>query len=226
MPDVGRVLRGVSEPGADVDTFLNLAPLVTENVEFGVEYKGNFGSVELAWFESSSDFGVRLVPDADGIFAVSRGKTVVDGWEIRFDTNVNAWLDAGIAYSDLAGDFDSDGDGKVDSDLDAINIAPNRMNLYFNIAPEGRWSGRLQVNTFFDKTFRNGAGAATAEFDSYTVLDALASTDIGNAKLTIAVANLLDEQYITYYGQAGNTRPDRYFAGRGRTLNVSAAFQF
>lgn len=226
MPDVGRVLRGVSEFGTDVDSFLDLAPLVTENIELGVEYNTSWGNAQFAWYDSSTDFGVRLVPNVDGIFEVNREKTTIEGWEISLNASMAEWLDLGIAYSNLTGEFDSDDDGSVDADLDAINVAPNRLNAYFDFMPDSEWSGRLQVFSYFDKTFRNSAGASTAEFDGYTVVDALASRPIGNARLTIGIANLLDKQYITYYGQAGTTRADRYFAGRGRTLTIGADFRF
>lgn len=226
MPDVGRVLRAVSEPGTDVDTFLDLAPLVTENVELGIEHTATWGNVQLAWYESSTDFGVRLVPNEDLIFEVNREKSLVEGWELSFNVNAAEWLNLGAAYSDLTGEFDSDDDGRVDSDLDANNLAPDRLSVYFDILPRGRWSGRLQAFKFFSKTFRNSAGATTAEFDGYTTVDAMASTQIAQAKVTFAVANLFDETYITYFGQAGNTRADRYYAGRGRTLSVTAAFEF
>jgi hypothetical protein len=41
MPDVGRVLRGISRPNQDVDTFLNVEPVVSDNTEVGVEYRGD-----------------------------------------------------------------------------------------------------------------------------------------------------------------------------------------
>lgn len=226
MPDVGRVLRAVDQFGTDVDTFLDLAPLVTENIELGIEHTANWGDIQLAWYESSTDFGVRLVPNEDLIFVVNREKSVVEGWELSFNVNATEWLDLGASYSDLTGEFDSDDDGSVDSDLDANNLSPDRLSVYFDVLPMGRWSGRLQVFRFFDKTFRNAAGATTAEFDGYTVVDAMASTQVRDVTLTFGVANLFDETYITYFGQAGNTRNDRFYAGRGRTLSVTAALDF
>lgn len=226
MPDVGRVLRGVSEFGTDVDSFLDLAPLVTENIEFGVEYSAGWGGAQLAWYESTTDFGVRLVLNPDGFFEVNRERTEIEGWDLSVDADLSDWLGFGIAYSDLTGEFDSDGDGSVDADLDANNVGPDRLNVYFDVTPDSLWSGRLQVFTFLDKTFRDSGGVPTAEFDGYTVVDAVASRQIGNARLTLSITNLLDEQYITYFGQVGNSRADRFFAGRGRTLSVNADFRF
>lgn len=227
MPDVGRVLRGVSEIGTAVESFLDLAPLITDNLEFGAEYTGSRGSVQLARFESSSDFGVRLVPDADGIFTVNREKTEIDGWELSGSIDAAEWLSLGGGAAILDGRFDSDGDGAVDSDLGGQDVGSDRLNLHADITPPGALSYRLQSFTYFDRTFRDAAGNATAEFDGYTVLDALVFWNVDSrVRLSLGVVNLLDEQYLTYYSQAGNTRNDRYNAGRGRTLTLKANLQF
>lgn len=227
MPDVGRVLRGVTEFGTAVESFLDLAPLVTDNIEFGVEYTGDRTSAQVAWFESSSDFGVRLVPDVDGIFTVNREKTVIDGWEISGSFEASEWLTLGGGAAFLDGQFDSDDDGSVDADLGAQDIGSDRLNLFANLTPPGDFSYRLQAFTYFDREFHDAAGNQTAEFDGYTLLDALVFWEVEERlRLTFGVTNLLDEQYLTYYSQAGNTRNDRYNAGRGRTLTVKADFTF
>jgi iron complex outermembrane receptor protein len=227
MPDVGRVLRGVNQFGTQVESFLDLAPLVTDNIEFGGEYTADRFNVQAAWFESSSDFGVRLVPDADGIFTVNREKTEIDGWELTGSVDLADWLSLGAGVALLDGRFDSDDDGSVDADLGAQDVGSDRMNLYLNITPPGDWSYRIQSFTYFDKTFRNAAGNATAEFDGYTTVDALVAWAVHpSTRLTLGVTNVLDEQYLTYYSQAGNTRNDRFNAGRGRTFIVRANFRF
>ncbi|HEX7061205.1 MAG TPA: TonB-dependent receptor [Woeseiaceae bacterium] len=227
MPDVGRVLRGVAEPGTEVESFLDLAPLVTENVEFGAEYTTDRANVQVAWFESTSDFGVRLVPDADGIFTVNREQTEIEGWELSGTYQANEWLAVGAGAAFLDGRFDSDGDGSVDSDLGAQDIGSDRLNLHAQLTPPGNLTYRLQSFTYFDRTFRDASGSATAEFDGYTVLDAMVVWDMDErVRLTFGISNLLDEQYLTYYSQAGNTRDDRYNAGRGRTITVKANFTF
>ncbi len=227
MPDVGRVLRGVTEFGTEVESFLDLAPLVTENIEFGAEYTTDRANVQVAWFESTSDFGVRLVPDADGIFSVNREQTEIEGWELSGTFQANEWLAFGAGAAFLDGRFDSDGDGSVDSDLGAQDIGSDRLNLHAQLTPPGNLTYRLQSFTYFDRTFRDASGSATAEFDGYTVIDAMVVWDVDErARLTFGISNLLDEQYLTYYSQAGNARDDRYNAGRGRTLTVKANFTF
>ena len=39
MADAGRILRGVATPGQDVDTFLNIEPVVSDNTEIGLEWR-------------------------------------------------------------------------------------------------------------------------------------------------------------------------------------------
>lgn len=227
MPDVGRVLRGVSQFGTSVETFLNLAPIVTDNIEFGVEMNFDRASMQFAWYESGSDFGSLLILNDEGTFVVNRQETEVTGWDLSASFEVNRWLSIGGSYAELDGKFDANRDGRLDTDLGAINIGPDRLNLTIDFTPAGIWSGRLQSFTFFDKTFKNAAGAQTARFDGYTLVDGFVAADLGATRLSLGIANLLDKQYITYYGQAGSgTRADRFFAGRGRTVMVRADYSF
>lgn len=227
MPDVGRVLRGVSQFDTSVENFLNLAPIVTDNIEFGVEMDFDRTSFQFAWYESGSDFGSLLILNEEGTFVVNRQETEVKGWDVSGSFEASRWLTLGASYARLRGKFDANGDGNLDTDLGAINIGPDRLNLTVDFNPAGIWSARLQSFTFFDKTFRNAAGAETARFDGYTVVDGFVAANFNATRVSLGIANLIDKQYITYYGQAGaGNRNDRYFAGRGRTFMVRADYRF
>lgn len=220
MPDVGRVLRGVSELGTAVEDFLTLDPIKTDNLEFGATYATGRAMVGLTYFGSESDFGLRLVPNEDGIFEVFREPTRTSGWEATGRLRAHSLLTVGAGYSLLRGRFDGDDDGTYESDLGAADIGPNRLSLSADINPVGDVRGRLQAFTYFDRAFTDADGNETANFDGYATLDASVAADVGSMTVTLAVSNLLDAQYITYYGQAGTTRADRYFAGRGRTFTL------
>jgi len=225
MPDVGRVLRGVTDPDADVDTLLNLQPIVADNMEVGVKFEQGRFSGDAAWFQSESDFGQRLVANADGIFAVNREQTEIEGIELRGRFQVTEAVAVGANYANLDGRFDSDDDGSVDSDLTGANISPNRLNTYVEATLTPALSLRGQSSTYFDRDF-DDAGDAT-DFDGYTLVDLLASYRVGDkGKLDLGIQNLLNEDYIHYYSQSGTTTEARYFAGRGRamTLRWTGAF--
>jgi iron complex outermembrane receptor protein len=226
MPDVGRVLRGVSQPGTSVEDFLDLQPVETDNLEVGGTWSSEEARVGITWFRSESELGSRLVPNADGIFQVRREPTRTQGWELTGRIDPTPDLSFTAAYSILEGEFDGDDDGDLDSDLGAADIGPDRLNLGLDVNPGGRLTGRVQAFHYFDRDFLDADGVTTASFDGYTTADVSVSGGVGPTTVTLAVSNLLDEQYITYFGQAGTGRDDRYFAGRGRalTLRVDAGF--
>ncbi len=222
MPDVGRVLRAVNTPGLDVDEFLDLQPIVADNAELGLQWRTDLGHARVSYWTSDSDLGARLVPDADGIFSVQREKTELQGWEVEGGAYIGTRTLLTLAYARSEGEFDADGDGRVDADLDGTNIAPDRVNLGW----EQDWSSavrsRLQLSHYLDRDFQAG-GVTTAEFDGYTTLDLILGWQI-NARnsLTLAVENLADEQYITYYSQVYAFAGDSgFFAGRGRQLALT-----
>ncbi len=77
MPDVGRVLRGVSTPGQDVDDLIDLSPIVTDNREIGARFDWDRYGLELSYYESNSDLGQRIQPDDQGNYRVQREKTEI-----------------------------------------------------------------------------------------------------------------------------------------------------
>lgn len=226
MPDVGRVLRGVSTEGTAVEDFLAIRPIKTDNLEFGGAFGTARGQLGVTYFESESEFGARLVANTDGIFQVRREPTRTKGWEFTGRLDPYRRLSISAGYSLLEGHFDGDGDGDFESDLGAGDIGPDRLNLAMDLNRGGRIRGRIQSFTYFDEEFRDGAGQVTARFDGYSTVDASIAGDVGGATITFSAANLFDEQYITYYGQAATDRNDRYFAGRGRTFTLRVETRF
>ncbi|WP_017445093.1 TonB-dependent receptor [Gayadomonas joobiniege] len=221
MPDVGRVLRGIDESGLAVEDFLDLQPVISDNTEIGIEYSAAQWQVRASYFESDSDLGSRLSLNQDGIYLVRREKTEISGFEADLQWYLNNETTLGAAYSNPKGRYDSDGDEKVDSDLSGSNIAPERINLYWQQSWSDRINARLQVNRFLDTEFD-----ASADFDGYTTLDLavnLATNQYG--QFSIGIDNLTDNQYISYYGQT-TANPVRYFAGRGRHINVNWQHNF
>ncbi|HEX7079545.1 MAG TPA: TonB-dependent receptor [Gammaproteobacteria bacterium] len=219
VPDVGRVLRAVATPGADVDTLLNLEPIVADNVEAGLKWSTARWSGDIAYFQSESDFGQRLQADVDGIFSVMRERTEIDGVELAVAFAVSDALGIGFNYARIDGVYDADGDGSVDTDLSGVNVSPDRLNAYAEWSPHDRLNLRVQSSTFLDRRF-DDAGTET-DFDGYSVVDAVVGWELeGRGRLDFAVQNLLDEQFVTYYSQSATFGLDDYFAGRGRTMTV------
>lgn len=220
MPDVGRVLRGIDEPGLSVESFLDMQPILTENQEIGLDITSDRLNVQIAYYTSDSDFGQRLNLGSDGIYSVSREQTEIDGVEVRnqwFATDTDT-IEARYAYT--RGRYDSNDDGKVDTDLDGRNIAPNRINLSWARNWTDDFSTRLQANWLLDRDFEDSAGVVTKEFDGYTIIDASAQLKALGGEFALGIQNLTNEDYFTYNSQtAGNDI--RNFKGLGRSVNLS-----
>jgi iron complex outermembrane receptor protein len=225
MPDVGRVLRAINIPNQSVETFLDLEPVLTENVELGLEYKSQVIDAQLAYFRSESDLGQRLQRGSDGIYTVQREKTIIDGLEFRTSWHATTADTFALTYAHSAGEYDSNGDQRVDSDLGGANVGPDRANISWNRNWSDIASSRLQVNHLFDRDFRNINRVTVNEFDGYTTVDA--STDIAvlGGVFTAAVQNLTNEDYYTYYSQT-SPLDARYFKGLGRTFRLGYSMSF
>lgn len=220
MPDAGRVLRGINTPGQNVDSFLDLKPILTENTELGIEFGSDSFYAQLSYYASDSDFGQRLNRGADGIFTVRREQTEIDGFEFRTTWQATDRDLLGLRYAEAEGRYDSNDDGRVDTDLDGTNISPDRVNLSWDREWTALFSTRVQVNHLRDRGFSNRTGVQTTSFDGYSTVDLSAQLAALGGSFNLAVQNLGNKDYFTYYSQ---TSPNdiRNFKGIGRSFSLA-----
>lgn len=218
VPDVGRITRAIRTPNVDLDRFLDIAPVVADNREIGVEV--NRGPIEASatYYWSDSTNGQLLVLIGD-VFEVQRQRIEIQGLELNLTTATPVpGLRLGIGYAHLDGRVDTDGDGIVNADLDGANIGPDRLNLSADYTA-GPVNLRLQSRTHFAKRF--DGGDRRNDFGGYHLLDGAVSVATGFGTVTLAAQNLLDRQYIDY--NSDTQRPTdnlRFFAGRGRSVTL------
>ena len=225
MPDVGRVLRGINVPDQSVETFLDLEPILTENTEVGIVFNSERFSAEVSYYTSDSDFGQRLQRGSDGIYTVKREQTEVDGLELRADWQATDQDSLTVSFARTEGRFDSDADGRVDSDLGGSNISPDRVNVSWTRVWSERVNSRLQYNYLMDREFKNASHVLVNEFDGYATLDAIAQVKAFDGQFTLAMQNLTDKDFYTYYSQV-NPNDVRNFKGLGRSLSLSWRTEF
>lgn len=224
IADVGRILRGISQPNIDVDDYLSLEPVVSNNRELGLEWDRGALKASASYFWSSSEFGSILVLRND-VFEVERLPIEIEGFEasLSWQTPVPGLALSG-GYANLTGQTDGDGDGLIDEDLDGANISPDRINLAADYSA-GRFSARAQARMYLEREF-NDASTAT-DFEGYTLVDAFISyrTDFG--EISLAAQNLTNEFFITYDSDTVRvTDSRRFFSGRGRTFTLSLRSEF
>lgn len=220
MPDVGRVLRGINQPNQNVETFLSLEPIVTDNREIGFEFTGTNLRLQMSYYSSDSDFGQRLQADANGIFSVQREKTEIDGVELRSEWQLDNANSIGLRYARTRGEYDANGDGRVDTDLDGTNIAPDRLNLSWDRSWSDTLSSRVQINHLLDRRFENSSGTTVARFDGYTTVDASAEIIALEGVFSLGIHNLTNRDYFTYYAQT-RASDSLNFKGFGRSISLA-----
>jgi len=224
VPDVGRILRGINIPGQDVDTYLAIEPIVSNNREIGAEFKRGPFDAGVTYFWSKSKLGQFLVRNADGIFDVQRQGVAIEGLEVNVKARTPLpGLQVSTGYARLRGQTDTNRDGKVDTDLDGANISPDRLNLAADYQT-GKWALRLQVQTYMSRDMQNAT--VKDDFEGYTVADALVRYELPVGALSLGVQNLFDKQYITYHSDTTLPARDKFYAGRGRTATLGWEARF
>lgn len=233
VPDIGRITRAVNRTGIDMDSYVDISPIVSNNREIGVEVKRGPLDASATYFWSSSDKGQLLIARPDRIFDVQRLRVEIQGLEVNLGikTPIDG-LRLAIGYAHLLGRYDADTtpDGVVDTDLDGVNISPDRLNLAASYA-KGPFSARVQSQFYLSRTFHADAGKAQPDqrnnFGGYNVTDASIRYDTGIGALNLSVQNLLNTQYIDY---SSDTRLPTdnlaFFAGRGRTFTLGWDYRF
>lgn len=218
VADIGRITRAIRTPNVDLDRFLDIAPVIADNREIGVEIRRGPVEASVTYFWSDSDRGQLLVLVGD-VFEVQRQRIEIEGLEANLSvaTPVDG-LRLGIGYAHLAGRVDGNGDGQVDTDLDGANIGPDRLNLSADWAI-GPVALRLQSRTHFARRFRGGD--PRNDFGGYHLLDGAVSMDTKWGRISLSAQNLLNRHYIDY--NSDTQRPTdnlRFFAGRGRSVTL------
>jgi iron complex outermembrane recepter protein len=227
VPDVGRITRAINRPGIDIDNFLDITPIVSNNREVGVEVKRGPLDASATYFWSSSDKGQLLIARPDGIFDVQRQKVNIEGLEINLavQTPIDG-LKLSAGYAHLLGRFDSNGDNVIDTDLDGANISPDRLNLAASFV-RGPLSARIQTQVYLSRDFQGLARDPRNDFDGYTLTDATVRYQTAIGALSLSAQNLFNKEYITYASDTQRPTDNAFFfAGRGRSFTLGWDYRF
>jgi len=231
VPDIGRITRAVNRTGVDLDSFLDISPIVSNNREIGIELKRGPLDASATYFWSSSDKGQLLIARPDRIFDVQRQRVEIEGLELNLRVAMPIdGLKLVVGYAHLQGRYDSDSanpDGIVDTDLDGTNISPDRLNLNASYN-KGPLSALVQTQFFLSKSFHGKANPDQRNnFGGYNLTDASIRYQTGFGGLSLSVQNLFDKFYIDY---SSDTRLPTdnlaFFAGRGRTFALGWDYRF
>ena len=224
VPDVGRILRAINKVGVDIDNYLDISPIVSNNRELGVELKRGPFEASATYFWSSSKLGQFLVTNPGGTFDVLRQRVEIEGLELNLKTRTPVeGLMLSTGYARLRGETDTNADGKVDKNLDGANISPDRLNLAADFQ-RGKFGARLQAQSYLKRDMQGST--VRDDFSGYTVADAFVRYELPVGTLSLGVQNLLDKQYLSYNSDTTLPLDSKVFAGRGRTATLGWETRF
>ncbi|MGC1509052.1 TonB-dependent receptor plug domain-containing protein [Ketobacter sp.] len=159
------------------------------------------------------------------IYSVAREKTEIDGIELVLNWFASEVDTVGLRSSFIRGEYDSDNDGTVDSDLSGANMSPNRLNLSWDRIWTDLISTRLQMNHVYNRNFKDPYGVTETSFEGYTTVDLNSRFDLETGSIQFSIQNLTNTDYYTYYSQTlGNNA--RNFKGLGRSYTLSYSLRF
>lgn len=221
VPDVGRVLRTIKQPDMRVDNFLSLQPIITKNSELGFRIQKQPFDFEMSYYRSTSKLGSRVERSGD-VFVARRERTEIDGIETSLGYTVNDDHKLSLSYSHMRGRYDSDKNGSLDKKLGGLNVAPDRIIASWSANWNPELSSFIQANWALSQDFDD----PRMDFSGYALVDAAVGYKLPRGQLNLGISNLLNKQYFTYYSQSALVEPNRYFAGRGRTVTLGYRIDF
>jgi len=227
VPDVGLVLRAVATANQSVDRLISLEPVVTDNREVGLAWRGRLGSFSASVYDSRSALGSQIRVDAaTGVGSVLRVPVRVKGFEFSGEVKPAADWTLSASYARTRGKTAAQQDAPMDVTLGARSQGPDKLVLAaaWQFATKGQV--RVQATRLASRHINTGRIVGTSRleenFEGYTLADLAATYGTAWGDFGLGVENLFDRQYVGYYTQSNPAGTnDDYFAGRGRTLTLS-----
>ena len=208
--------------------FEELEPQTVDNYEIGV--RGQWGNVQasLAGFYSYSELGTFLQPrpGSDVAASVVRAPQRNYGIEASLDWQPSEQWRLGGTVTWNEGESDPGDDGEFLA-LSTFSVQPWKLTAYVENQTTPTWSNRLQLlySGNRDRAFDDGVDGLPIE--DYITLDLISQLQLGQGTLTLAVENLLDNQYFPVFAQVLSGFNDaNYRAARGRRVSLTYSISF
>lgn len=242
LPNVGIPLRNINYPGQSVAGILDLQPIVVNNREFGVNWRGEQGSFSASYYDSRADFGTSLAVDpVTNDFVLNRAPTRIKGFEASADWNLGDDWKITALYSRIRGKtsfWTADTLGRypaggLNRPMGALDVNPDKIAL------SARWRFSEQGDVTLGSTTllsRDLSGSDTRAFDNrafsyvektsgYTLFDLGVNYRVERlGRFSLGIENLLDKQYVLTWSQVPGFR--NYWAGRGRMYSLTYEYTF
>ncbi len=225
--DIGNILRDVRTDGVSVDNLIDLEPVLTDSYEIGVRTQQGRWNAGLSYYLSEADRGTTMELDTtDGHYKVNRKKTQVQGadLDIAWQATDNQKITAHYAY--IKGKKDNDNNGSLETEMSAIELAPQKLGLGYQYRFDNKSTVGLQANHYFSKDYPVTT-TSNGKFNGYTLVDFAYTRPIAKGTMTFGVGNLFNEFYFPLESQlTALPTNENYFTGRGRYYTLGYQWDF
>jgi iron complex outermembrane receptor protein len=216
IADIGRAIRDAAPSVTSAGQLASTVQTV-DNYEIGL--RGSKGSLQAsaAGFYSTSNNGTTFDPDLNIVKQPQR----IWGAEGTLEYQFNRQLNLGGTVSWAEGRVDLKG---VTEDLPNTNIYPVKLTGFLEYNPLLWWDNRLQVLYIGDRS-PHSTQFGGSPVKAYTIVDLISRFAVGPGHLSIAVQNLLNNDYFPLVSQA-SALSYAYAKAPGRTVAVSYALNW
>lgn len=194
----------------------------TDNFELGVRYGDGRFDGSVVGFYSKSDNGTTF---ATGTLDIAKQPERIWGVEATANARVIDDLLLGATFTWQRGRVDTNDDGTFNEDLPSTRIPPIKITAFADYQPFDWWTARVQISHVGTRNPDSTAFGGTREINSYTVVDAFSSFDVGPGQLDVGIQNLLNNDYTPLINQAFD-QPFSQARGPGITASVSYKMEF
>ena len=171
----------------------------TDSYELGVRAVGNNWDASLTGFYNKSDNGVTYDANLD----IALSPEQIWGIEVAAIYEATDQITVGGTLTWLEGEYDTDGDGKYDSDLGSDRIAPLKLTGYVEYQPWDWANFRLQGLYSGYRNPDSEQFTGLESIDPYFVMDAFADFQVTErSKLSLGVENILNADYVPVLQQS------------------------
>jgi iron complex outermembrane receptor protein len=203
-------------------TFSQLKPQVSDDIEIGLDYKISGFKASIALFHQSIENEIHF--DALTFLNVNLDDTQHEGVELAVAFDINPSLSVKANYTYLKAEF-TDGNNKAND----LPLTPNNTaNISFLASLPADIKGSVNFNYVDATLLANDLGNSFAKkIPSYKTVDLKLSKQIANIGFAIQVNNLFNEQYFNY-GVGSTFTLGRFNAYPlpERTAYLTASYQF
>ena len=203
--------------------FEGLEPQTVDNYEIGVRGQWRNVQASLAGFYAYSDLGTSLreTPPGSGAVTVIRAPQRNYGVEATLDWQLAEHWRLGSTVTWNEGESDINDDGEFLA-LSTFTVQPWKLTAYVEHQTTPTWSNRLQLLYSGNRDRGFDDGVEVFPIEDYITFDLISQLQLGPGTLTLAVENLLDNQYFPVFAQVLSGFDDaEYRAARGRRVSLT-----